>query len=611
MMSSIFKRQIQTNLIILSLLTLPSSSYATRNEWMKEVLVGEYPKAVAIARTKEEKYGVVNSESYRQKVNEVTQIYEYAQAHVLPKDKILDIYLLKRGLLHFQQEQSLFWNNINVSEPLTNHGTALELSRVHSLYEFGPQTNEEWRAALGDAEKKYPSLYVEHEALKGLKVILETARSSISSMPPCPNDFSPSYLNELRLHTQTINSVVDFLEDMSPEVTARIRDFQSLQKFWIKKQKDLLGIDDSSFTQNLSCILAVVDVDYKDKDQTLGSPSHAIVGINEIPSKKAWTDDTPLDLISSWPHGNFMFTITENFVTTTHHPYYYPGLSDKYCPFTILKEWYKGPTVYSLSFHPRCLYPFLKKDDSGQIIFNSSSQEEIKSPGNIAYWKNLLTDRYPTKSVDGPLDDEQLGYLKSEEEKNRASREASERLAEVVDHEANPRQIVVVAPLNEVGALQRTPDAYSSGRIKFLDDLRAYEHAIVALNYNSLEDRLESCSAGDFQEIALIVPSAQMAIVGKETPLPYIRAGGNSSATAITSAVVSRLQMRYPDLTYKEFKQALFEGANKTFTGYDPSLHGQGMLNLRGALEIAERLDQARRTLSEPNEASANAASSS
>jgi hypothetical protein len=593
-MLHIFKISAKIKLIILSLLTLSSSSYATRGEWMKEVLGGEYPIAVAIAKAKEGKYGVIDNELYRQKVNEVTQIYEYAQTHVLPKNENLNIYLLKRGLLTFQQEQSHFWETINASDVRTNYTKALELSAMHALYEFGPQNNEEWKTVFADAEKKYPSLYVEHEALKGLKAILETARISISSMPPCPDEVSSSYLNELSLHTRAMNYVMGFLTDMSPEINAMIRDFQNLQKFWIKKQKDLLEIDDSGFTHNVSCILAVVDIDYKDRDQTLGSPSIAITGINDIPPKTPWEDDTPLSLVSSWPHGNFMFTITENFVTSSHHAYYYPGLPDKYCPFTILKKWYKEPVVYSLSFHPLCLYPFLKKDDSGQITFNSSSQLEIKSPGNIAYWKKLLTERYPSKSVDGPLDEEQLIYLKSEEEKNRASREASERLAEVVEDETNRRQIVVVAPLNEVGALQRTPDAYSSGRIKFLDDPRAYEHAIVALNYNSLEDRLESCSAGEFQEIALVVPSAQMAVVGKENPLPYIRAGGNSAATAITSAVVNRVQMQYPDLTYKELKQALFEGANKTFTGYDPSLHGQGMLNLRGALEVATRLDQSR-----------------
>jgi hypothetical protein len=431
-MSSIFKKLVQTKLIILSLLTLSSSAYATRDEWMKEVLGGEYPKALAMAKAKEEKYGVVDSESYRQKVNEVTQIYEYAQAHVLPKNQKLDIYLLKRGLLNFQQEQSLFWTNVNISAPRTNYDTALGLSAMYSLYEFGPQTNEEWRAAFDDAGKKYPSLYVEYEALKGLKVILETAKIAISSMPT-PNEIPPSYLNELKLHTQAINYVVDFFTDMSPEINTRIRHFQNLQQFWIKKQKELLEIDDSNVIVNLGCTLVVVDVDYRENDKTLGGLT--VTGIFDLPSKKAWTDDTPLDLVSSWPHGNFMFTITENFVTSSHHAYYHPGLSDKFCPFTVMKGWYKGPTVYSLSFHPHCLYPFLKKDDSGQIIFNSSSQEEIKSPGYIAYWKSLLTDRYPTKSVDGPLDEEQLGYLKSEEEKNRASREASERLAEVVDHE--------------------------------------------------------------------------------------------------------------------------------------------------------------------------------
>lgn len=594
MVSSVFKKQLKMKLIVLSILTLSSSSYATRDEWMKEVLGGEYPKAIAIAKAKEGKYGVIGNELYRQKLNEVTQIYDYAQTHVLPKNENLNIYLLKRGLLTFQQEQSHFWETINTSDPRTNYSKALELSAIHALYEFGPQDNAEWTKVFADAEQKYPSLYVEHEALKVLKAILEAARTSISSMPPCPEDIPPSYLNELSLHTRAMTHVMGFLTDMSPEINAMIRDFQNLQKFWIKKQKDLLEIDDSSFVSNPSCTLAVVDADYRESDKTLGGLT--VTGIFDLPSKKTWKDDTPLNLVNSWPHGNFMFTITQNFVTSSPHAYYYPGLSDKFCPFTIMKGWYKTPVVYSLSIHPRCLYPFLKKDDSGQIIFNSSSQEEIKAPGNIAYWKNLLQDRYPTKSVDGPLDEEQLGYLKSEEEKNRASREASERLAEVVDHEANRQQIAVVAPLNEPGPLQRNPDAFSSGRIKFLDDPRAYEHAIVALNYNILEERLESCSAGEFQDIALVVPAARMAVVEEGNPLPYIRAGGNSAATAMTSALVNRVQMKYPDLTYNEVKQALFEGANKTFTGYDPSLHGHGMLNLRGALEVAAKLDQSRRT---------------
>lgn len=609
MISSIYKKPIKIKLIILSLLTLSSSSYAIRDEWMKEVLGGEYPKAIAIAKAKEGKYGVADSEVYRQKVNEVTKIYEYAQTHVLPKNKNLDIYLLKRGLLNFQQEQSHFWSNINASSPRINYDKATELSAMHALYEFGPQTNVEWTMAFADAEKKHPSLYVGHEALKGLKEILETARKSISSMPPCPEDIPPSYLNELRQHTQAIGYTTDFLADMSPEINAMIRDFQNLQKFWIKKQKDVLEIDDSGFAADLSCTLAVVDVDYRESDKAEGGLS--VIGINDLLTKKAWTDDAPLNLVSSWPHGNFMFTITKNFVKTTHHAYYYPGLSDKYCPFTTMKNWYKNPVVYSLSIHPHCLYPFLKKDDSDQITFNSSSQEESKAPGNISQWKALLTDRYPFKSADGPLDKDQLAYLISEEEKNRASREASQRLAEVVEDETNPRQIVVVAPLNEVGALQRRSDAYSSGRIKFLDDERAYAHAIVALNYNILEERLESCSAGEFQDIALVVPAAQMAVLEEGNPLPYIRPGGNSAATAMTSALVNRVQMKYPDLTYNDVKQALFEGANKMFTGYDPSLHGQGMLNLRGALEVAARLDQSRRTPSEPTGAPTDEASSS
>lgn len=319
-MPSIFKKPIKIKLIILSLLTISSSSYATRDEWIKEVLGGEYPKAVAIAKTKEEKYGVVGSESYRQKVKEVTQIYEYAQTHVLPKNQSLDTYLLKRGLLNFQQEQSLFWTNVNVSAPRTNYDTAREFSAIHSLYEFGPQTNEEWAKAFSDAGKKYPSLYIEYEALKGLKVILETAKTAISSMPT-PNEILPSYLNELKLHTQAISYVVDFLTDMSPEINARIRQFQNLQQFWIKKQKELLEIDDSSVILNVSCTLVVVDVDYRENDKTFGDLK--VIGIFDLPSKKTLTDDTPLDLVSSWPHGNFMFTITENFVTSTRHAYYY------------------------------------------------------------------------------------------------------------------------------------------------------------------------------------------------------------------------------------------------------------------------------------------------
>jgi hypothetical protein len=46
----------------------------------------------------------------------------------------------------------------------------------------------------------------------------------------------------------------------------------------------------------------------------------------------------------------------------------------------------------------------------------------------------------------------------------------------------------------------------------------------------------------------------------------------------------------YPELNRQEIRKAILEGANKNFPGYMEEMHGQGMLNLKGALAVAEKI---------------------
>ncbi|MBY0501167.1 MAG: hypothetical protein K2P93_04110 [Alphaproteobacteria bacterium] len=115
----------------------------------------------------------------------------------------------------------------------------------------------------------------------------------------------------------------------------------------------------------------------------------------------------------------------------------------------------------------------------------------------------------------------------------------------------------------------------------------------MALNYNFTTQALQedSYSAGEYKDMAVVIPSAYVVVnEGGEESLPYFMLGGHSSATAILSSLTSVIRGFYPMLDHLQIKQAILEGANRTFHGYNADLHGQGMFNLKGALEIAERL---------------------
>lgn len=203
-----------------------------------------------------------------------------------------------------------------------------------------------------------------------------------------------------------------------------------------------------------------------------------------------------------------------------------------------------------------------------------------------------VTETLNNKNWDGHLDEEQIEHLKKEEARNIRSAESPSLVKKLVaGPNGDKTHLIVASSHNDPGPLVKK--GFHAGWIKLLDEEITQEHALVALNYNFFKNALEegSHSAGEYKDMAVVVPAAYVTVCENDKEaLPYFGFGGHSCATAILSSITSLIRAYFPQLNHLEIKQAILEGANRSFEGYNEELHGRGMLNIKGAFDIAKTL---------------------
>ncbi|MBP6951281.1 MAG: hypothetical protein KA112_01465 [Alphaproteobacteria bacterium] len=253
----------------------------------------------------------------------------------------------------------------------------------------------------------------------------------------------------------------------------------------------------------------------------------------------------------------------------------------------------KQPIVFNCSFLPLGGHYYVQPAP-GKFAFEPPSSERYKFPETFQSWKDTIIAKYPEKDWTKDFNDEELKLLEEIENANLRSAEAPLHLKKLVTGpDGSKTNLVVAGHSNDSGPLVKS--GFHTGWIKLLNEEVTQEHALVALNYNFITEALEtdSHSAGEYKDMAVVIPSAYVAVNEKtEESLPYFCHGGHSSATAILSSLTSVIRGLYPTLTHLQVKQAILQGANRTFGGYNEDLHGQGMFNLKGALQIAEAISK-------------------
>lgn len=119
------------------------------------------------------------------------------------------------------------------------------------------------------------------------------------------------------------------------------------------------------------------------------------------------------------------------------------------------------------------------------------------------------------------------------------------------------------------------------------------DHTLLVGDWDISKSAISSYSnqAGDYSDMFLLAPGKyQIRDVG-DNIYEFIPKGGTSTASAIASAIATKLRGAFPDLTYSEIKEALLKGANKDdIKDYNPNIHGQGIINFKGAMAEAHKI---------------------
>jgi subtilisin family serine protease len=68
----------------------------------------------------------------------------------------------------------------------------------------------------------------------------------------------------------------------------------------------------------------------------------------------------------------------------------------------------------------------------------------------------------------------------------------------------------------------------------------------------------------------------------------YFRISGTSHAAPVVTGAAALVKSQHPTASNEAVLQILLDSADSSFTGYDPELHGQGLLDIEAALVLAD-----------------------
>ena len=558
-------------------LLLASSNAYSQGNWSSLLDIDREKEAQVHAKIKLQKHSIVSEDKIRD-----------VESYVTNNCPELNSDIIQYGLTSFFKEKREKWERRSTLS-LTKAQNEEKSSRtIRALYKHGPQTSQEWNQLLSQVVEGYDVLSFQQQAKKGLEVIIAKAREHLK-----PENSLTAEAEEM--HAAMIVSARSFLKTM--KIENKIKRFQQLYPFFIQKQKELMGISAEHF-QNPAAVtplLVIIDGTFR-KPSLLPESARSCYDLQ--PPAVSWKKEDPLHEAREWEHGDLMIGLSQTFSPlTTHHGCYYSTSNDHFDPLGEVSAVHYAalnqPVVFNCSFLPLGGHYYLHPT-TGSINFDTPSSERLKLPETFQSWKSRVTQSHSEKEWTGILDDERLNLLKEMEDTDPRSAAAPLHLKKLVTGpDESKTHLVVASPTNDSGPLVKK--GFHTGWIKLLNEDITQEHALVALNYNFITEALEtdSHSAGEYKDMAVVIPSAYVAVNEKaEESLPYFCHGGHSSATAILSSLTSVIRGLYPTLTHVQVKQAILQGANRTFKDYDEKLHGQGMFNLKGALEIAEAISK-------------------
>jgi hypothetical protein len=568
---SISFRTFTQKLALLTSIVLPPAVHA-QGEWLSHAVKGE-EEASHVATRKYEKYNAISAKN-------IQDIEAYAAKHC-PE---VNADMLSEGLTRFFNDKQTKWQSRSTLRGRAAVNEALKVMSSKALYNFESETPEEWRKVLTEASQNHASLYFQSEALKGLDVVKAKAM----------NNLTQGLDNaEIEKHAFTLGYVAKILQTMN--IDHEIERFKKLHTHLNQKLLNLMGIEPDQLQQNFQTVLpavAIIDVEFK-KNIVGDTKPYAI---DRQPSFTTWKKgDSVNHEATDWGHGDLINALIGTVSPkATLHRYYESTETSDYDAFgqNVVDHYAKisSPVIFNCSFIPSGNHYFLTAGDRG-IRLDSTVDDGLKQPNFFESLKQTLGDKFPEKDVTSLLDEEQLAFLKEKENENMKSKNAPESAKTLVQGpNKDQTHLIVASPTNNPGPLVR--EGYHNARIKLLDEKETQDHALVALNFDFTAGNLceKSHSAGEYKHMAVVVPATFVSVMEEGNSLPYITYGGHSSATALLSGFSSHIRGHYPELDHLEVRKAILESANRSYPGYNETEHGQGMLNLKGALQRAKEI---------------------
>jgi hypothetical protein len=569
------KRVLLQKLVLMTNVTLSPVVYA-KGEWRNYASEGA-EEACEFATRKYQTYSSVAEKN-------IQEIEAYAAIHC-PE---VNADMLGEGLKRFFNDKKAKWEHRSTLKGLAAVKEASKAMTSKALYTFEPETLEEWGKVLKEASQNHAILYFQAEALKGLEVVKTKAMGSLTQ--GLDNA-------EIESHAFTLGFTAKILQIMN--IDHEIKRFKNLQTHLTQKILNLLGIEGDQLQQDFQTapVVAVIDVEFKKNITGVTSPH----SIDRQPSFSPWKKGDIMDYATDWGHGDMVAGLVSTVSPkAVIHRYYSSTQEDGSDVFgKDVADHYadrvSNPVIFNCSFLLLGNYYFLNAGTDG-IRFGSNESNSFRQAYFFESLKRNLKDKFSERDITGPLDEEQLAFLIEKENEDVKSKGAPERVKTLVQGpKGDQTHLIVASPSNNTGPLVKK--GHHHGWIKLLDEAETQEHALVALNYDFTTGALweKSHSAGEYKDRALVVPAAFVGVSEEGNPLSYITLGGHSSATAILSSFASHVRGHYPELNHLEVKQAILEGANRAYPGYNEEDHGQGIPNLKGALKRAKEIAEGKK----------------
>lgn len=90
----------------------------------------------------------------------------------------------------------------------------------------------------------------------------------------------------------------------------------------------------------------------------------------------------------------------------------------------------------------------------------------------------------------------------------------------------------------------------------------------------------------DFQDRWIVAPGSALSTASHTSDNGYGTVGGTSFAAPLVTGAAALVKSQFPTLSNAAVLQILLDTADSSFTGYDPAIHGQGLLDIEAALSV-------------------------